>query len=258
MAYQTSPREFCRIRSYPSESELSTGQHNGSTSECSSSTCDTTGSQRYESNGRLVGPRISPLHSLKRAPRQRSVQQYADSAPIICPNCDAMRMQLTEATTQCYDQWIKRIKVLEEMLQEKQNILDELQGAWYERCQLLEEEQRITTELKKEASIYIQTISDLKAENYQLRDTVGQKEELIEELCDEVKLLRDKDLHNQKLRQMDLGTIKKLRQSAEGANKCQYRKKSKGVTPRRKSTVGTSASIKKLWNRKLRKQRKSK
>ncbi|ORM40024.1 uncharacterized protein BXIN_1270 [Babesia sp. Xinjiang] len=251
MAYQDSPRGFCRLRSYPSEGELSTGQQGCSTSECSSSTCDTTGSQRRGTKSKFVGLRMSPLRSLKRVSRPRILHPCdASSSAVICTNCDALRMQLTEATTQCYDQWIKRINVLEEMLQEKQKIVDELQAAWYERCQVLEQAQRLNTELQQKATEYLQKISDLKDENYKLCDTVKQKEEFIEELCDDAAQLREKNKHNQKLRQLDLLTIEKLRRAAKIKKYRNYRKPAVS-SPRCRPTLSIGVAIRRAWRHRL-------
>ncbi|EDO08276.1 hypothetical protein BBOV_III007150 [Babesia bovis T2Bo] len=242
MVFPTSPQEFCRIRNYPSEAELSSSQHTYSTSECSSSTCDTAESHKYESRRKFVGSKASPMNSLKRVSRQKSAE-YKDGTPIICPNCDAMRMQLTEATTQCYDQWIKRIKVLEEMLQEKQIIIDELQAAWCERCQALEQQQVINQQLTSQLKEINQMLSDLKIENYQLKDTLQQKEELIEDLYADIKILRDKDVHNQELRQIDLQTIEDLRKTIV-ATKKRYRINSSFNLPSYKHKIGIAGKIK--------------
>ncbi|CDR96698.1 hypothetical protein, conserved [Babesia bigemina] len=211
MELRMSPREFCRARSYPSENELSSGQHGWSTSECSSSTCDTSGSRSHSNNFRYCGARSSPFSSLKRSTRPKAQQQTETKVTVICANCDALRMQLTEATTQCYDQWISRIKVLEDMLQEKQKINDELQAACLEQRQLFEEGQRRIALLQREAEADTQVALNLKNQNYQLSDAIRQKDDLIEELCAEIKQLQEKNRHNAKLQELDRHTIDKLR-----------------------------------------------
>ncbi|GBE58852.1 centrosomal of 85 kDa isoform X1, putative [Babesia ovata] len=244
MEVRISPREFCRARSYPSENELSSGQHGWSTSECSSSTCDTSGSQSRANNFRFCGARSSPLHSLKRSTRPK-VQQQIDTkkAGVICANCDALRMQLTEATTQCYDQWISRIKVLEDMLQEKQKINDELQAAWLEQRQLVEEGQHRIAVLNREAEADAQTALNLKSENYQLGEAIRQKDELIEELCAEIKQLQEKNRHSAKLQEMDMHTIDKLRRMVAAKDKHQ-KGTSSGAKRNRKVNVRTTIARK--------------
>ncbi|KAK1932759.1 hypothetical protein X943_000671 [Babesia divergens] len=209
---ETTPRLFCRTRSSQSENELSGGHIASSTSECSSSTCDTSGSRRVSGRHARVGTVRSPLHSLKRSMRPKAKQQSdPKNATVICTNCDAMRLQVTEANTQCYDQWISCIKVLEDMLQEKQKINDELQAAYYDQCRLLEHDKDVNAALKKEISMHAQTIMQLKEEIYNLRETLGQKDEYIEELSDEIAKLREKDKLHKKLSEIDRQTIEKLR-----------------------------------------------
>ncbi|GIX60944.1 exonuclease SbcC [Babesia caballi] len=219
MDLSNSLKELCATRSYPSENELSGGHHAGSTSEWSSSTCDTSGSLPRGGKSRSMVARVSPLHSLKRPLRPKTPRpSEVRNAGIICPNCDAMRMQLTEANTQCYDKWISRIKILEDMLQEKQKINDDLQEAWYEQNRLYDESQHVNKALKKDLAAHAEAISDLKNENYRLSDAVRQKDEDIEELCNENKVLRARTEHGEKLRQLDMQTIERLRQMLADRN----------------------------------------
>ncbi|KAK1444506.1 hypothetical protein BgAZ_104120 [Babesia gibsoni] len=210
---ETSPHGLCLTRAYPSENELSGGQIASSTSECSSSTCDTSGSQRRSVKYNNTGSIRSPLHSLKRPAKAKAQQTCATKPRIICPDCDAMRLQLTEAKTQCYDQWISRIKILEDMLKEKQKINDEIQTEYYGQCSLVEHERNINASLKQDNLTQATTILNLRKENYSLSETLQQKDDYIEDLSEEVKKLREREQLNNQLRELDRKTIERLRAS---------------------------------------------
>lgn len=242
-ASTTLPREFCRRRTYPSENELSGGHVANSTSESSSSTCDTSGSLRRNTRKLDKWVRGSPIHSIKR-PSRIKFQQYVDpkDAEIICRNCDSMRLQLTEAKTQCYDQWLSRIKILEDMLQEKQKINDDIQADYYAQCHLVEQERAANVALKKESASHLSTISTLRQDNHHLKEILQQKEEYIEELSDDIKKLRDKErLHNH-LRELDRQTIDRLRSALAKSNSGICKDVNREAYLFSKSTISTSTA----------------